>query len=172
MREHDEAVRKFDSQRTATVPSAPTSIIPTTPAPVKHSSAWGEAVHVGSLRDGRVAQGRDSSVRAIARAAGCSSGRAGELLKIRDAFPDSLVLQIGIRTDAGDDDPLQPLPDRGTAQLSLLSYRALRAASRIPSVLARVAEVRRLAQAARDRESHRAGTTFSHAAMPAESEDL
>jgi hypothetical protein len=74
-----------------------------------------------------------------------SNGRVGELLQIRDAFPDSVVLRIGIPIDDDRDDALRLLCERGAARLSRLSYRALRAAARLPSMQARITEVRRVA---------------------------
>jgi len=110
-----------------------------------HASAWDEALYVGALRDRRRERGIDASVRAIARETGSSSGRIGELLQIREAFPDKAVLMIGLF--ANDGDQLRDLSECGAAELSRLSYRALRSASRVSGFYARIGEVRRLAQA-------------------------
>jgi hypothetical protein len=79
------------------------------------SNAWKEAVRVARVRDELRAHGLDGSVREVARAAGCSHGRAGELLQIRDAFSRSDLVILG-KGDAVE----------GEGRLSKLSFRQLR----------------------------------------------
>jgi hypothetical protein len=84
------------------------------------------------MRDQLKTARADASVRSVARALGWSSGRVGDLLKIRDAFPDEMVELIGTvrfseargaRSDF----------ERGNLRLSSLSFRTLRTvASRAP----------------------------------------
>ena len=136
-------VREIDGGPAPETLSAPTPADPPASQP-SHASAWDEAVHVGALRE-RLRECRtDASVRAIAREVGSSSGRIGELLQIREAFPDKSVPMIGLLADEGD--PLRDLAETGAAQLSRLSYRALRSASQVPGFYARIGEVRRLVQ--------------------------
>lgn len=100
----------------------------------EHASAWAEAVHIGNVRARRKAQGLDASVRAIATEVGCSRGHAGDCLRIRDAFNDTLLYFI---SDNGSQDD-------GHARLARLSFRTLRSLARLPTHLARIREARRL----------------------------
>ena len=90
-------------------------------------SAWGESVRVARIRDDLRAHVLDASVRAVPRAAGCSRGRAGELLQIRDAFSRRDLIILG-KGDAGE----------GEARLSQLSYRQLRQLPAIGSSWSRI----------------------------------
>lgn len=121
--------------RSAPAPKSPDAEPSVKPASVieRHPSAWAEAVHVGKVRDRRKAQGLDVSVRAIANDVGCSRGHAGDCLKIRDAFSDTLLHFIG-ENDSQDD---------GRVRLARLSFRTLRSLARLPTDLARIREARR-----------------------------
>jgi hypothetical protein len=97
------------------------------------SNAWQEAVRVARIRDDLLARALDASVRAVARVAGCSHGRAGELLQIRDAFSRGDLIILG-KGDVGD----------GEARLSGLSYRRLRQLVTLCSSWSRIIAVRNL----------------------------
>ena len=125
------------------VPSAAEPASTSAPRPL-HGSPWAEAVFLESVRAELGARGRDSTVRAVARHVGSTAGRVGELLKAFDAFPDLAILVIG--SDAQRrvtfDDQLKDGGDR----LSRLSFRTLRRLSRIPNLLLRAREARRLTE--------------------------
>jgi hypothetical protein len=91
-------------------------------------------------------QGLDASVRAIATEVGCSRGHAGDCLKIRDAFNDTLLHFVG-ENDSQD----------GGARLARLSFRTLRSLARLPTGLARIREARRLSDPVRSPTDARAG---------------
>jgi hypothetical protein len=82
-----------------------------------------------------MALGLECSIRALAREARCSRGRAGELLKMHDELSGRVALFLGW----GD-------TNEGERLLSRLSYRDLRAVLTIPvaNVMTRVSEIRRL----------------------------
>ncbi len=88
-------------------------------------SAWGEALGLGAVRDEATAAGVGSSVRAIARLQNTSSGRAGDLLKIREAFSDEDVDCVGAMPgpDANRGESVDIV---GHRRLSQLSFRKLR----------------------------------------------
>jgi hypothetical protein len=97
------------------------------------SNAWQEAVRVARVRDDLRGRALDVSVRAVARAAGCSHGRAGELLRIHAAFSRGDLIILG-RGDRGD----------GESRLSRLSYRQFRQLLTIDSSWSRVMAVREM----------------------------
>jgi hypothetical protein len=107
-------------------------------------SAWSEAVDLAELRDALLVLGFDASVRAIARRRETSSGRVGDLLKIRSAFPTSVVEAIGTleNNDSTADESIEEI---GSRYLARLSFRALRRLSSF-RWRERVLEVRRLVQ--------------------------
>jgi hypothetical protein len=80
-------------------------------------------VRIGNVRGRRKAQGLDISVRAVATELGCTRGHAGDCLKIREAFSDTLLSFIG-ENDSQDD---------GHARLARLSFRTLRSLARLPN---------------------------------------
>jgi hypothetical protein len=96
-------------------------------------SAWGEAVRVARIRADFRARALDTSIRAVARVAGCSHGRAGELLRIHAAFSRGDLIILG-RGDRGD----------GESRLSRLSYRQFRQLLTIDSSWSRVMAVREM----------------------------
>jgi hypothetical protein len=87
-------------------------------------------------------------------------GHAGDCLKIRDAFNDTMLHFIGENDSQGD----------GRARLARLSFRALRSMARLPTELARIREARRLSDpisgstSAKEREI---GSVTSSACEPA-----
>jgi hypothetical protein len=97
------------------------------------SNAWQEAVRVARIRDDLRARALDASVRAVARVAGCSHGRAGELIQIRYAFSRGDLVILG-KGDVGD----------GEARLSRFSYRQLRQLVALGNSWSRIIAVREL----------------------------
>jgi DNA-directed RNA polymerase specialized sigma24 family protein len=87
--------------------------------------------------------GLDASVRAIARELGSSTGRVGDLLKIRDAFTETDVTFVGLFR-APEDSPHEMADEAGTRRLSQMSFRTLRTLAALPRPQRRV-EARRLA---------------------------
>ena len=100
------------------------------------SSAWNQALRLGALRDDLRTRNADASVRAVARRAQSSPGRVGELLQAYDTFKD-IVLLSGQEAEG---------------VLYNLSFRSLRSVARIPSVFARMRELRRLSNVAQRSE--------------------
>ena len=100
------------------------------------SSAWNQALRLGALRDDLRTRNADASVRAVARRAQSSPGRVGELLQAYDTFKD-IVLLWGQEAEG---------------VLYNLSFRSLRSVARIPSVFARMRELRRLSNVAQRSE--------------------
>jgi hypothetical protein len=123
-------------------------------------SAWLEAVDVAAFRDRRVVAGLDASVRAIARELTTSTGRVGDLLKIREAFTEVDVTYVGLSRAPGDS-PLETADEAGTRRLSQLSFRTLRTLASLPQSQRR-AEARRLVRdRAIDRDAPAARETAS-----------
>jgi ParB family chromosome partitioning protein len=87
----------------------------------KDFTAWQEATSFAAIRENRSAAGLPDSVRELARALGCSHGRAGDLLGIARALPAGLLEELG----GG---------DAGVAHeaLARLSFRALRSLAAEP----------------------------------------
>lgn len=94
-------------------------------------SAWGRAIDLGDVRAARSTAGAASSVCAIADSSGTSPGRAGDLLKIRDAFRDEDVDCVGV-FPGRDAEAHEPVDTVGHRRLSQLSFRALRQVSSLP----------------------------------------
>jgi hypothetical protein len=115
--------------------------------PMTDSSAWASAVRARRLRESLSAAGLNASVRSLARLLGWSSSRVGDLLKISDAFPQSVADGIGLGREREDED-LCEFSERGTRRLSTLSFRTLRSLTRL-AVPKRIREARRLSQAPR-----------------------
>jgi ParB family transcriptional regulator, chromosome partitioning protein len=97
----------------------------------KDFTAWQEATSFAAIRDNRRAAGMPDSVRELARALGCSHGRAGDLLGIARAFPEPLLERLG----DGD-------AEAASEGLARLSFRALRSLASTESELARLAAAR------------------------------
>jgi hypothetical protein len=95
------------------------------------TSGWASALYVTALRDELRSAGGDASVRGIARALSWSSGQVGDLLKIREAFPEPAVDWLGFTRDDRGEDPLE-FSERGRRRLELLSFRCLRSVARLP----------------------------------------
>lgn len=94
---------------------------------------WQEARALLHLREQQEARGNPTSVRALARMAGYSHGKAGGLLQIGDAFLP-LLSQVGAGHSS-----------EGEALLAKVGYRVLQKLARLDPPVARVAEARRAA---------------------------
>ncbi|MEX2526051.1 MAG: ParB N-terminal domain-containing protein [Gemmatimonadota bacterium] len=119
---------------------------------------WQEARALLHLREQQEARGNSTSVRALARMAGYSHGKAGGLLQIGDAFLP-LLSQVG----AGH-------PSQGEAMLAKVGYRVLQKLARLDPPVARVAEARRAAgvkEGAADETARSRGKQSSPARPPA-----
>ncbi len=108
-------------------------------------TAWSEAVRVAACRESLSALELRASVRSVARRLNMSAGRAGDLLQIYDAFSRSCVEAIGVLANPTEF-PGCSIDQIGHHCLDLLSFRALRRLSRLPSWRERVFGVRRLAR--------------------------
>jgi hypothetical protein len=136
-----------------TAPATPTPAASITATADTELSAWEEAVRLGQIREQLRSAGLDTSVRAIAKATSSSAGRVGDLLHIRDSFPEGDIIVLGLRTVSSDpatypdllDDLDAALHRRGEAIVKRLSFRTLRGVSRLPDSFARRTELIRLA---------------------------
>lgn len=127
------------SEKVSTAPPEPLDAAqrsPERPGASVGRSAWESAVDLAQLRDRRRAFGQDCSVRTLAGEAGCSRGRAGELLKMHDMLSGDVALYVGWGDSA-----------EGERLLARLSYRELRSAMALPapSAIRRALSIQRMA---------------------------
>jgi ParB family chromosome partitioning protein len=106
----------------------------------KDFTAWQEATSFAAIRENRRAAGLPDSVRELARALGCSHGRAGDLLVIARAFPPALLAELG----DGDDG----LAHESLARLSFRALRVLASTGTEPDRLAAARELTGLGRSA------------------------